>query len=156
MGLQKGQYHKKSKELGAIHSLAPILKNGTAQQQEWIDYAWSLYPSIDMILTFDVESNWANPLIQSGVYLYYDGKKNNICKGTTHEGHSCVRESSYGFCQFNIFYNRHIVEDERFKNAYWQIEQCVERYKNYEKRNIIGSRFYGYNKRKERITKYIK
>ena len=109
---------------------------------------------MDMILTFDVESGWASTGIQSSVYLYYDGKRNQICKGRQYDGNNCTRERSFGFCQFNEKWNSHITNNPKFHDAKWQIEQCVSRYKEYEKKQIVHKRFFGFNQKERSKHKY--
>jgi len=48
-----------------------------------------------------------------------------------------------GMCGISDFYYREIVNDKSFKKWKWQVKKCYDLYKG-------GTRFYGFEKRKER------
>ena len=114
--------------------------DGDLTQQGFICRAWKISGGHrDFILTLKAENGRIDPLLQS----YYYNKA----------GH---REPSYGFCQIHSRFHPDIVGDERFfTDPHWQLDQCWRLYSDYERRGIVGKRFYGYNNR-WKVERYFK
>lgn len=61
----------------------------------------------------------------------------------------------YGFCQLNSTYHWNFIQSDGFKDPHTQLQYCWDLYKGYEKRGIVGKRFYGYNIRLKRKHEFI-
>ena len=106
-----------------------IRKGATQAIQNKIDYAWSISKDVDFIYTLDVENagTWDVNILSEIV------------------GANGYRDK--GICQFNIGYHPKIVNDKRFSDYQWQIDQCWKHYKG-------GTRFYGYDVRSRAIKNF--
>ena len=113
---------------------------GSQVQQDFICYAWKISNgNRNFILTMKAENGNVDPLTRS---LYINKA-----------GH---REPSYGFCQIHARFHPEKVNDPRFfTDPFWQLDQCWSLYSDYERRGIVGNRFYGYNNR-WKVEKFFK
>lgn len=95
---------------------------GSAQQQEYIDYAWDISHDPTFIYLIKAENGQISPDRKHGGYwrngkLYYD----------------------YGFCGISNYYHKDTVNNEKFFSDWkWQMDKCYELYKG-------GTTFYGRN-----------
>lgn len=84
--------------------------------QTYIDFAYKASKwDEDFVETLDCENWWWTPDRQSD---YING--------------SWRREQSYWFCQMHLPFKKHIIEDPRFLDPYWQITKCLELYQWYK------------------------
>lgn len=98
----------------------------TAEQQVYIDYAWDISKDPNFVYLLKAESGALSPTALS--------------RAVGGNGYRDV-----GLCQINKGYHKDIVNDPRFADYKWQLEQCYQMYKN-------GVKFYG----KSRIWKVKK
>jgi hypothetical protein len=54
-----------------------------------------------------------------------------------------------GLCQFNSQYFMYIINDPQFVNPEWQVNECLDLYRGWEKRGILAKRFFAYPRRHE-------
>ena len=80
--------------------------------QQYVQHAYAISSgNMDFVLTLQAENGAWDPLRKSKT------------------------EPSYGFCQFNTRWHRRIVQDPRFKDPFWQLDQCRWYYSH-------GTKFY--------------
>lgn len=93
----------------------------TEEQQKYIDYAWDISHDENFIYLLKAENGALSPTTAS--------------KGVNKNGYRDV-----GLCQINMGYHKKIVNDPRFTDYKWQLEQCLRLYRNgtkfYAKKNI--------------------
>lgn len=94
-----------------INKLLPIKKGASKRTQERVDYAWSISHDKDFIYTIEAEnSKWDTNTV-----------------GITKDR---------GICQVSPYYHPEIVNNPKFSDWKWQIDQCWKLYSG-------GTRFYG-------------
>lgn len=105
---------------------APRKKGAPEWMQERINYAWEVSKDFDFILTMERESGF-------DVNAFHRNKD-----GTT----------DHGIPQVNRHWFKYIVDDKRFSDWRWQIEQGWELYQ----KKVV---FYGYYKRNEVRNRFV-
>ncbi|MCP3684676.1 MAG: hypothetical protein GY861_18570 [bacterium] len=102
--------------------LRPYKIGAGPEQQERIDYAWDNYRDHKFIYMIEAENGEWSTNRRSNASYFRNGKE----------------YWDFGICQISDFYHPHIVQDRRFKEWKWQIDQCWKLYKG-------GTTFYGMN-----------
>jgi hypothetical protein len=108
-------------------------KSGTDEQHKIVEYLWNKTQNIDLILTFERESG-------------LDKNAYNVNKNGSFDK---------GLCQVNSNYHLDWINSKDFKDIYKQMDYCIDLYLSYEKRGIVGKRFYAYNKRSTVRDRYV-
>jgi hypothetical protein len=101
--------------LGQMESeCGEVRKKGWSKEASyWLQYAYNISDcDKDFIAMLLAENGSLDHTKQS--YVVKDG----------------VREDSYGFCQIHRQWHADIVDDPRFQNQDWQLQKCLELYRN--------------------------
>jgi len=114
-----------------LETLRPVKIDGTQEQQEIIDYAWSLSNDQDWILTLETENgHWTVDRI---------GGLNN---------------GYIGLCQLSRYYHKAFIESPEFLDYKHQLLYCVEVYARAMDEGRIHSTFQGYTDRWKAINNF--
>ncbi len=109
----------------------PIKIGGTPEQQEIIDYAWSISNDPDWILTLNTESgNWTVDRI---------GGLNN---------------GYIGLCQMSMYYHREFISAPEFYDYRHQLLYCAELYSRAMEEGRIDIIFQGYTDRWKSVSNF--
>lgn len=93
---------------------APKKKGASVEQQKLIDYAWFISGDKDFVYMIEGESGWVNKVSPPNS----DGSRD------------------HGLGQINDRWHKEIVNNPKFNDGYWQIDQAYKLY-------IGGTKFYG-------------
>lgn len=110
---------------------SPLLVGGNTEQQELIDYAWSISQDFDFILTIFAESGFRP-------YAVWDQGR------------------AFWLCQWrpDLWWKR-LTDDSRFKDWQFQIDSCWHSYVIWRDNGKLKNRLYWYNVRLKHKDRFV-